>query len=117
MTDDGIPSKTGVLLQQRAHDTRQRPILDTRVGKRIRPLKFDTDRKIIAPGSATPAGYSGMPGTSIEGDKLRYAPAAIDKDMRTHTDILEGVKGRVRCTVQLVTEQGFNAIAAKRTRR
>ena len=72
----------GVVRAQTLRERRERVILRVRVGKGIRALKLNTNRKIIALLAPCMLRDARMPRPFVTGDKLRDVSHAVDDEMR-----------------------------------
>lgn len=72
------------------------------VGTIIRPLKLDSDRKIIALRPALKLGHTGMPGAIVTGNKLGDAAWPSNEKVSRHFQSLQATKPGMRIELDLV---------------
>ena len=94
----------GIRFLQLQREFDQRSVL--RIGKRVRiaALEFDTDRKIVSPAPALPAGLPRVPGAFFARDELNDLPRPADIKVAGNLETVNGAVVGVSFRIKLIGE-------------
>jgi len=94
-----------ILMQEAGAQVRQSGVLRRLKGLALQALEFNADTVIVAVGSTTVAGNTGVPSSVVAADKLPDRPAALNEEVRGHGHALDTLKIRVGLPIKLIGKQ------------